>query len=167
VNYIGPMHVSFQGVKVAEIPCTNVVPPEGWFATTNYTGPLTHSYGAGAGPLHPISSNNFWMEDNAGRDHPYENWSWGRLTWKIPIGWKRILYEGETFTYAGISDFEEMGNSSSRPLLVGGCDSAYLQIFTIDANGTSSVEKFGHKLQRSRWVPAGAVSVIQEVCGDE
>lgn len=27
-NYIGPFFVSFQGVKVAEIPCTNAIPPK-------------------------------------------------------------------------------------------------------------------------------------------
>ena len=37
-NYLGPMHVSFQGIRVAEIICENVIPPEGWFASTNYTG---------------------------------------------------------------------------------------------------------------------------------
>ena len=39
-NYIGPMNVSFQGVRFFEVPCTKVVPPIGYYATTNYTGPV-------------------------------------------------------------------------------------------------------------------------------
>jgi len=155
------MHVSFQGVKVAEIPCTNVVPPEGWFATTNYTGPLTHSYGAGAGLLHPISSNNYWMTDEAGRDHPYDNWSWGRLTWKIPIGWVRLRPQGGDSDLALSPEYERFHDTSSRPLLIGGTDNLYLQAFIIGEDGTASVEKYGYKLTRSRWDFSGNTSKVQ------
>ena len=156
-NYIGPMHVSFQGVKVAEIPCESVIPPEGWFASTNYTGSLSHDYYAGAGPLHPITDGNYWMADEAGRDVPYGNWFAGRMTWKIPIGWKRILSDGDDFTHMKNPDFEQWGVASSRPLLIGGSEDSYLQIFKIDENGTASVEKFGHRLSRARTSFQGVV----------
>lgn len=160
-NYIGPMHVSFQGVKVAEIPCESVIPPEGWFASTNYTGSLSHDYYAGAGPLHPITDGNYWMADEAGRDVPYGNWFAGRMTWKIPIGWKRILFDGDDFTHMKNPDFEQWGGGSSRPLLIGGSEDSYLQIFKIDENGTASVEKFGHRLSRARTSFQGVVTPQQ------
>ena len=156
-NYIGPMHVSFQGVKVAEIPCESVIPPEGWFASTNYTGSLSHDYYAGAGPLHPITDGNYWMADEAGRDVPYGNWFAGRMTWKIPIGWKRLLFDGDDTTLAMGVDYERHMDNGSRPLLIGGREDAYTQFFLIDSDGSSAVEKFGYKLQRSRLAVSGTV----------
>ena len=150
VNYIGPMDVSFKGVRVAEIPCTNTILPEGWFATTNYTGRLSHDYYAGAGALYSIRDGNYWMVDDAGRDTPYPNWSAGRLTWKIPIGWKRLRYAGDDSTYADTPDYLYHMRENSRPLLIGNREDAYLQVFNIDANGMASVEKFGYRLQRPR-----------------
>ena len=47
-NYIGPMSVSFQGIMVAEIPCCETNAPTGYFASTNFTGFMTHSAEAGA-----------------------------------------------------------------------------------------------------------------------
>ena len=156
-NYIGPMHVSFQGVKVAEIPCESIIPPEGWFASTNYTGCLSHDYYAGAGPLHPITAGNYWMTDEAGRDVPYGNWFAGRMTWKIPIGWKRLLFDGDDTTLAMGVDYERHMDNGSRPLLIGGREDAYTQFFLIDSDGSSAVEKFGYKLQRSRLAVSGTV----------
>ena len=84
VNYIGPMDVSFQGVKVVERLCSNAIPPVGCFATTNYTGHHTHTVDAGAGVVHPIGGGNYWTVDEAGRSIPYVNWSAGQLAWKSP-----------------------------------------------------------------------------------
>ena len=142
---------------MAEIPCESIIPPEGWFASTNYTGCLSHDYYAGAGPLHPITAGNYWMTDEAGRDVPYGNWFAGRMTWKIPIGWKRLLFDGDDTTLAMGVDYERHMDNGSRPLLIGGREDAYTQFFLIDSDGSSAVEKFGYKLQRSRLAVSGTV----------
>ena len=161
VNCIGPMTVSFRGVKVVEVPCTNAVPPTGYFSSTNYTGPLTHSLDAGAGWMHRIGEGNYWAVDEAGRSIPYPNWSAGTLVWKIPIGWKRLLFEDENYARTDRYDYELHGNPQSRPLLIGNREDAYTQEFSISENGTSYVEKFGHRLTRSRWSIQGEVTSTQ------
>ncbi len=156
-NCVGPMHVSFRGVQVFEVPCENAVPPTGYFATTNFTGFLTHSTDAGAGYAFTVKVGNYWAEDAAGRRFPYKNWSSGRLVWKIPIGWRRIPRGGSALGMAEKVEYERYNDDSSRPLLIGGREDAYLQIFTIESDGTSSVEKFGYKLTRGRWSLKGKV----------
>jgi len=154
INYIGPMDVSFEGVMVAEIPCDDVIPPSGYFATTNYTGAASHTTVAGAGKVYRIKAGNYWASDRAGRRTAYINWSEGRMEWKIPIGWLRMT---ETEQYAlnpplrNITgpDYEQCDNAQSRPLLIGGKTDTYKQIFTISLFGTASIEKFGHTLSRS------------------
>ena len=161
-NYIGPMTVSFQGVQVFEVPCTNAVAPSGYFATTNYTGEWSHTIDAGAGWAHLVKENNYWMTDSAGREVPYSNWSEGLLAWKIPVGWRRILPGSESSVGALKCDYAIYGNENSRPLLVGNSESAYHQVFEIDANGKSSVTKFGWRLERSRWSFSGDVSNLDK-----
>jgi len=160
-NYIGPMTVSFRGVKMVEIPCTNAVSPSGYFSTTNFDGNLTHSFDAGAGVAKRIGEGNYWTIDSAGRDTPYANWSAGQLTWKIPIGWKRMLYDDDNIGSAEEVDYALYDDDKSRPLLIGNSEDAYTQIFTILSSGESSVEKFGYRLSRSRWSFSGEVIKIQ------
>jgi hypothetical protein len=156
-NYIGPMNVSFKGVRFLEVPCTNVVPPIGYYATTNYTGFLSHTIDAGAGVLHTLKDGNYWTVDEAGRDAPYENWSAGRMEWKIPIGWRRFRYENENYVEALDCDYEIYKDDNSRKLLIGNREDLYKQIYVIDERGTASVSKFGYRLSRSRWLPSGTV----------
>ena len=130
-------------------------------ASTNYTGRLSHDYYAGAGNLHPITDGNYWMTDDAGRDIPYDNWFAGRMRWKIPIGWVRRIPNGGDQGLARDPDYERWNDRSSRPLLIGGTPESYLQIFAIDAEGTASVEKFGYRLERSRWSFTGEVIKCQ------
>jgi hypothetical protein len=156
------MYVSFQGVKVAEIECTNAVPPIGWFGTTNYTGRLFHDYDAGAADLHQIQSGNYWTTDNAGSDRVYNNWFPGSLVWRIPIGWVRRMPEGSDRDLAFEPDRERMWDRTSRPLLIGGSEDAYRQVFEIDADGTASVQKFGYKLERGRWDFTGTIIHVDE-----
>ena len=160
-NYIGPFHVSFQGVKVSEIPCYDAIPPTGYYATTNYTGRLTHDEDAGAGNMYLITSGNYWRQDHAGYDSPVENWSAGTLTWKVPIGWKRLLFENDPASMTSVCDHERFHDASSRPLLIGGRTDAYTQTFRIYADGTMSVEKFGWRLIRTRWSIWGTVERIE------
>ena len=160
-NYIGPFHVSFQGVKVSEIPCYDAIPPTGYYATTNYTGRLTHDEDAGAGTMYLITSGTYWRQDHAGYDSPVENWSAGTLTWKVPIGWKRLLFENDPASMTSVCDHERFHDASSRPLLIGGRTDAYTQTFRIYADGTMSVEKFGWRLIRTRWSIWGTVERIE------
>lgn len=160
-NCIGPMTVSFQGVKVFEVPCSNAVPPVGYFATTNFDGNLMHTAAAGAGVVNRIGQGNYWTVDEAGRDVPYSNWSAGMLVWKVPIGWRRLRYENDSFVHADTYDYECHRDPSSRPLRIGDSEDAYTQVFLISESGNSSVEKFGYRLSRSRWRFSGEVTKTQ------
>ena len=160
-NYIGPFHVSFQGVKVAEIPCEEPIPPTGYYATSDYTGQLTHTYRAVAGGMISVTNDNFWCHDRAGYDFPVNNWSAGTLVWKVPIGWKRLLYENYPANTTTVCDYERHLDTTSRPLLIGGRTDAYVETFRIDADGTMSVEKFGWRLIRTRWSVSGTVERIE------
>ena len=160
-NFIAPFHVSFQGVRVAEIPCDDAIPPTGYFATDNYTGPLTHNADAGAQFQIRVQANNRWRQDSAGSNRVIDNWSEGTLVWKIPIGWLRLQSEGENDITGVIKcDYESYGNTNSRPLLIGGRADAYTQTFNIDSSGTTTLEKFGWRMTRSRWSFSGTVEKV-------
>ena len=148
-NYIGPMTVSFQGIMVAEIPCYVTNAPTGYFATTNFTGFMTHSADAGAGLAHRIQKRNRWTVDHAGGGL-YRNWSAGQLTWNIPIGWGRLLSDDYDFKQMLSVEYEMHTNANTRALLIGGRSDLYTQKFQIDENGTAQIDKFGHWLSRSR-----------------
>ena len=84
--------------------------------------------------------------------------------WKIPIGWKRNCRLDDVddgYSTALTCDYEEFQNERSRPLLIGGREDFFLQVFGIDENGTSTVEKFGYRLSRSRWSFTGSVAPIE------
>ena len=161
-NYIGPFHVSFQGIKVAEIPCDEAIPPTGFFASSYYTGPLTHNAGAGATHQVRIKNGNYWRQDDAGADNSIGNWSSGELVWKIPIGWKRLRYVDENdATRVYECDYESRTNKTTRPLLIGGRTDVYTQTFRIDSDGTTTIEKFGWRMTRSRWSTSATVEKIK------
>ena len=161
VNCIGPMTVSFRGVKMVEVPCTNAVPPTGYFNSTNYNGHLAHTLDAGAGWTKRIGEGNYWTIDDAGRSTPYANWSAGQLVWKIPIGWKRMLYDDDNIGSAEYPDYALYDDDTSRRLLIGNSEDAYTQTFMILSSGESYVQKFGYRLTRSRWSFSGEVIKIQ------
>jgi len=161
-NYIGPFHVSFEGVKVGEIPCYDAIPPTGFFASPNYTGRLTHDADACSGRQYKIKAGNYWRHDDAGSDLAIDNWSAGTLVWKIPIGWTRLQNEEDTnITRIVNCDYERYRDANSRPLLIGGRTDAYTQTFSIDASGTTTLEKFGWRMTRSRWSFSGTVEEIE------
>ena len=103
-----------------------------------------------------------WTTDNAGSDRVYSNWFPGSLVWRIPIGWVRRMPEGSDRDLAFEPDRERMWDRTSRPLLIGGSEDAYRQVFEIDADGTASVQKFGYKLERGRWDFTGTIIHIDE-----
>ena len=148
-NYIGPMTVSFRGIMIAEIPCYETNAPSGYFATTNFTGFMTHSAEAEAGHAWRVQERNRWAADGAGGGL-YRNWSAGQLIWNIPIGWVRLQSDLDVDGIALSVEYAEWANSSSRPLLMGGKSNLYTQTFRIDEAGTARIDKFGHWLSRSR-----------------
>ena len=156
-NYVGPMNVSFHGIMVSEIPCTHTNMPSGYFATTNYTGQWTHRciFVDGYGMATRIGMDNYWTVDRAGHPGSYNNWSAGRLAWDVPIGWVRMRFDGDE--RHGVREAEREINSTepeentSRPLLIGGSEAAYQQIFSIAEDGTATVKKHGHTMSRGRF----------------
>jgi len=155
-NYVGPMNVSFHGIMVSEIPCTHTNMPSGFFATPNYTGQWTHYkiFDVGWAMSTRIAPNNYWTVDRAGHPGTYNDWSAGRLVWDIPIGWVRMRFDGDD--RHGVREAEREINSTapgntSRPLLIGGSEDAYQQIFSISEDGTASIEKHGHTMSRGRF----------------
>ena len=154
VGDVGIMKIS---LPEDEVPCTDVISPTGYYATTNYTGFLSHVKEAGAGYLHTLKDGNYWTIDEAGRDVPYQNWAAGKLEWKVPIGWRRFRSDDEKYGIGEYADYERHNDKASRPLLIGNRNDMYKQIFTIESDGTASVSKFGYKLSRSRWWLKGTV----------
>ena len=152
-NYVGPMKVSFRGILVAEIPCVHTNTPTGYFASTNYTGQLTHWHVdfPGGAMAFRIKDGNYWTVDRAGHPGAYENWSSGRLEWDIPIGWFRQLSYDEAMHPIDDYEYEVHFEPGTRPLLIGGRIDAYKQIFSISEDGTASVEKHRHTMSRSRY----------------
>lgn len=147
-NYIGPMTVSFQGIMIAEIPCYETNAPSGYFATTDFTGFMTHSAEAEAGHAWRVQERNRWAVDRAGGGL-YRNWSAGLLVWNIPIGWGRLPSDDYAFRQLLSPEYEGCTNNTTRPLLIGGKTDLYKQTFRIDETGTARVDKFGHWLSRS------------------
>ena len=151
-NFIGPMHVSYRGIKVGEIPCSDVIPATGYFNAHSYEGPTSHDLNAGAGYTTRIQAGNRWCEDNAGRDisKPYENWSEGRMAWKIPIGWFRLRSDMDEFGRVVAPETALFASPGSRGLIMGNQDDFYTQTFSIDAQGISYVDKFSQVISRTR-----------------
>ena len=138
--YIGPMDVSFQGIDVSEIPCASIVTPVGYYATTNFTGVLSHTADAGAGLWHHIKEGNRWGIDNAASNIRTPPWSEGRMTWKIPVQWYKRLDSPTSWP-------ERTVHPDGK--LIGGSESAYLQVFEITADGTIKISKHGHWIDRT------------------
>ena len=149
-NYIGPLTVSFRGIRVAEVPCEEAIVPTGYFATSNFVGYRTHTKNAGAGYARRIQARNRWTVDEAGGGQ-YPNWEPGRLEWKIPIGWFRIGPDEREFGFAEVAERVRSDGDNSRPLLIGGRTDSYKEVFTIDEDGTAKVGKFGHWLSCGRY----------------
>lgn len=151
---IEPKTVSFRGIKVGEIPCNEEDVIEDYFNTPNFRGSRTHSGLAGSWLAKRIDEcDNYWTYDLAGRDGPYTGWSAGRLVWKVPIGWFRLVSDSDNYNGHQYwePESERYGDTSSRPLLIGGTQDAYKQVFQIYEDGSSSVSKFGRWVRRSRW----------------
>ena len=63
--------------------------------------------------------------------------------------------------YVDECDYESRTNKTTRPLLIGGRTDVYTQTFRIDSEGTTTVEKFGWRMTRSRWSTSATVEKIK------
>ena len=138
--YVGPMYVSFCGIDMAEIPCDSIVPPSGYYASTNFTGVLSHTSAAGAGAWHHVGAGNRWCVDHAASGERSPPWSNGVMSWTIPIQWFQRLDSALSWPD---------GMTFSDGKLVGGVENAYLQTFEMSGDGVVKVTKHGHWISRS------------------
>ena len=137
--YVLPMNVSFQGIDMREDPCTEVIPPSGYYAGTNYNGALSHTLDAGAGWWHHVHSGNYWTEDNPYAAARYPPFAQGVMNWKIPISWNQ-RFDDELSWPRSVSSISQCRIGSSA---------WYRQTFSMSDNGTVSVAKFGHVADRT------------------
>ena len=126
--YVAPSNVSFNGIFIVEIPDDIVRPHSGYFndSDTNKVGALSHSVAAGAGEWHQVRGNA-WAIDGVGRRTIYpQPWSDGWKEWEIPVGWGDLHHtlKGQMFP-----------NPTT-------------QRFTLSADGTATVRKYGHIIER-------------------
>ena len=147
-NYIGPMTVSFRGIAVSELPCEEEDIVTGCFTNGHAR---THTFSAGAGRAYPIKDGNFWFVDAALISTTFSDWyPGGELVWKIPVGWHRKGTSDDVFPVMR-PDYEDASvteSGGSRSLVI---DIVYRQRFSIDEDGITKVEKFGHWITRSRF----------------
>ena len=139
-TYVYPMDVSFQGIDMVEVPCTDVVQPSGYYATTNFDGFLSHSIEAGAGRWSHVKAGNYWMEDEAVSGERHAPWSSGMLVWNVPIAWN--------YRYDSPSSSWPTGHYASTCKKIG-TDSSFQQIYSIDYVGSVTIEKHDHVSTRS------------------
>ena len=132
--YLQPRTVSFEWILMEEIPVSEecAIPASGYFAVTNIL-PSVHNSDAGAGEWsQPRLSDGSWTHDKAQMPHGCppaygpEAWPPGRLTWDIPIGWGDALHTLK-------------GRIRPNPTQ---------QVYEIQCDGTLSVSKFGHVIER-------------------
>ncbi len=116
---IGPQSVSFNRVEILEIDGP-ATNVAGWF--TNFTA--TDRYHHPSGWLF-LNCGNHW-DDLAQMQAPSSPpWTSGSMQWDIPAAW-RVVGTTNTNSMAG-----------------------WTQYFTINSNGTCSVQKFGHTVTRT------------------
>ena len=138
--YVLPMTVSFQGIDMVEEPCNVVIPPTGYYASTNFNGELSHTLDAQAGWWNHVKQGNRWTLDNAFANVRYPPWSDGVLHWKIPVAWyQRFADEQYSWPRNSLEALRRRMAASE----------SYLQTFTMTEGGTITISKFGHGISRT------------------
>ena len=70
----------------------------------------------------------------------------------VPDANALVTFTGDGYSALPDPAFIAKAGATNRViLLIGNSEDAYTQVFSITENGTSSVEKFGYRLTRSRW----------------
>ena len=129
--YVHPKDVNFEEIALEEIPWEQGGSVSGYYAQPSKLADRYHDRNHGAGHWHDVTDGNFWWKDGAG-SKAITNWFAGTKIWDAPIGWN---VKGKKFGY----DYVKMIGSSS----------SFQQMFTIEADGTFRLDKFG------RWVSRG------------
>jgi hypothetical protein len=119
ITWIGPTNVSFDRVYIMEVP-ENATNISGYY-TNSTSQELAHTT---AGHWVQLGQDNAFGDtaDQYGFPPP---WSSGSFTWNIPARW------------------------SVNPNQITNSMPGWNQIFTIDGNGTATVQKFGHSATRT------------------
>ena len=126
--YVEPSTVSFSGLYLVEIPDDSTCPHSGYFDHPDVArrGELSHNANAGAGEWVQVHGDE-WTMDRVGRSTSYpEPWSSGRKEWRIPVGW---------------GDYLKTLKGRILP-------SPTTQVFTVEEDGTATVSKYGHTIER-------------------
>ena len=138
--YVLPMSVSFQGIDMIEEPCYEVIPPSGYYASTNFNGVLSHTLDAQAGWWNHVKPGNRWTIDNAAANIRNPPWSEGVMSWKIPVAWYK-RFNDEQYSWPRNS-FESVRCRIPA-------SESYRQVFTMSETGTMTITKFGHTISRT------------------
>ena len=141
--YVVPMHVSFQGVDIYEAPCTNALPLVGYFDTSSYEGEVSHTFDAGAGFWHHVTTGNYWSVDRVTNAERAREWSDGEMAWNIPIGWREPCENGDWPRGVLHYVFQRLGSTVIKP------QDKYKQIYTLNSQGETGVSKHGHSIVRT------------------
>ena len=128
--YVEPSFVSFKDLYMEEIPDDEVCPHGGYFneGDSSRTGAMSHSLSARAGQWEAVKIDASWTADRACRATAYPRpWSTGWKEWRIPVGW---------------GDYTRTVKGRIFP-------DPTTQLFTIEADGTSAISKYGHTIRRT------------------
>ncbi len=126
--YVEPSYVSFDGIFMEEIPDDTICPHDGYFndPDVNRTGAMSHSESAHAGVWIQVHQDE-WAADRVERNTPYPKpWTSGWKEWQIPVGWGDVLHTLK-------------GRIHPNPTT---------QRFTIAPNGTATIRKYNHEIER-------------------
>jgi hypothetical protein len=125
--WLTPLSVSFYQVETFEVPATSNLNVTGYFANTSIfpSGPPIHDTAHGAGSWIGTGQNNYAGNDAASWYPASQPWSNGTLTWPIPNAWRVVS--------------SSITNSLGR----------YDQNFSIESDGTFTIQKYGHTVTRN------------------
>ena len=140
--HITPLDVSFEGIAVEEVPCTEGT-HSGYFSFPRFSGEWCHSRDNGAGKWIKVSEENLFGQDFACLSNEMfrvtedgifvedESGSWidGKLIWQVPFGWN------ELGTEKGTPEFARFAEDTKQTMV-------------IFPNEHCGVEKFGNRASR-------------------
>ena len=147
--YVQPLDVSFAALSIEEVPCSDVIPPTGYYASVTGNWEKTHTVAAGAGRWRQVMPDNRvggeGFVDCAGMlgalprvdadghetDDPQCGWCSGSMTWKIPFGWQSSVFVWPSAT-------PQLGTFAQDTR----------QTFTISDFGDYKVRKFANEAER-------------------
>ena len=133
--YITPLDVSFFGIKVMEVPTTGSV-PIGYFANPLFEPIWNHTKERKAGVWYrPRQDNYFFADAPSFGEYCPPPLSRGVIDWAIPLA-------------LGDDDAEDV------PDAVGGVETVYHQVFTLDDEGGLRIDKF------TQWIHCSADGVV-------